>query len=79
MKDHAWIDFEWKGKRYRYTGKWPDAIAGAIGDAHCRLSAGGDTTRLSLLREAGATILEVHSIRPDGSIHSEDLPDFKFY
>ena len=79
MKDHSWIDYEIFGKRYRYAGAWPDdrRIRSAIGDAHCRLSNGGDTSKESLIREAGGTVLEVHSVRPDGSIRPVDLPDFR--
>ena len=78
MKDHSWIDYEIFGKRYRYAGAWPDdrRIQSAIGDASCQLGNGGDNSTSSLIREAGGTVLEVHSVRPDGSIRVEDLPDW---
>jgi len=77
MKDHSWIDFEWEGKKYRYKGEWPKEIRAAIGASMSSLCLQGKkVTRLSLLMEAGAKIIEVHSVRPDGSIRVEDLPEY---
>lgn len=81
MRDHAWIDYEIEGRNFRYKGNWPDGVDReigrvwdkAVGEDH---SSYGDFV-VALMRHAGATILEIHSIRPDGTIRAEDLPDLK--
>jgi hypothetical protein len=82
MKDHAWVDFEMFGTRHRFSGAWPDdaRIDKALAAAKRRMEEedipGGP---VNLIRAAGGTIIEVHSVREDGSIRAEDLPDLKIY
>lgn len=82
MKDHAWVDYEIFGTRYRFTGAWPedDRIREALAMGQERMEdediPGGV---VNLIRAAGGTIIEVHSVREDGSIRAEDLPDLKIY
>lgn len=82
MKDHAWVDFEMFGTRYRYSGAWPsdDRVREAIGQGQDRMHEEGIPDGLvNLILAAGGTIIEVHSVREDGSIRAEDLPDLKIY
>jgi hypothetical protein len=82
MKDHAWIDYEMFGTRYRFEGAWPadarvdEALAVGKEKMDEEYIPGGP---VNLLRAAGAPMIEVHSIRPDGSIRAEDLPELKIY
>lgn len=52
--------------------------ADALGDAfyqHCL--SGKKFTEEDTIREAGGAIIEVHNIREDGKVRSEDLPDWR--
>lgn len=77
MKEYSFIDFEFQGQMYRFKGRWPDAVASAVGEAKVKLSKQGKRYPgyVRLLEEAGATILKVSSVREDGSIHPADLPE----
>lgn len=82
--DHAWIDYELEGKVHRWKGD-PDFYEGnakledamdAIMDEVCKGTFESDGLYLiPVVKRAGGRILEVHSVREDGSIQAQDLPD----
>lgn len=84
MRDHAWIDFELNGKRFRWKGDFEfykriPELEQSVREVTAEICQ-GKSAKLpqDYITRAGGIILEIHSIRPDGSIHSEDLPDLKF-
>jgi hypothetical protein len=81
MKDTAWLDYELDGKKYRWTGdplfyeshpKLHAALKELV-DEECA----GKAVRLpeDCILRAGGKIIEIHSIRPDGSVKPEDFRD----
>jgi hypothetical protein len=82
----ASIEFTLDGKDYVYKGELPEDIALAdptrylkAMNAHAQTAFAPDTTPgekiKNLLLLLGAKITAWNSIRPDGTIHAQDLPD----
>lgn len=83
MKGHAYIDYELDGKRYRWAGALDfykgipslEAAVDSLIDEGCQGKNPNFKLPEDAILRAGGRILEIHSIRPDGSIEAEDLPD----
>jgi hypothetical protein len=85
----AFIRFSLDGKEYIWQGEIPESLQQLARDAIMKLSQKpplpvripGDQIpfMVALIMEFGGTVLQVHSIRPDGSIRCMDLPEYAAY
>jgi hypothetical protein len=85
----AWIRFRLDGKEYTWRGEMPRGLERAAGEAidriltkppvHVRIPGDHLPGITALILEMGGSALQVHSIRPDGSIHCWDLPDYSVF
>lgn len=81
--DHAWIDYELDGKTHRWQGDplfYEDdpklyAALNDILETTTPETQGSKILSIAVIERAGGRILEIHSIREDGTIRIEDFPD----
>ncbi len=86
-KDHAWIDYELDGKIHRWQGDplfyeadpKMHAALNEILETTTPETQGNKMLSIAVIERAGGRILKIHSVREDGSIHPQDLPDFRVY
>jgi len=82
MKEPAYIDYEWNGKRYRYQGEFPEELFESSDEACDAYNDRSLSFREAIVRTieaAGGKVIAVFSPNPDGSITSKDLPDYEIY
>mgnify|MGYP006275929585 CR=1 FL=1 len=88
----AFIRFCLAGREWVYQGEWPRKLDGTLRSAIERLqyrprdlSIYSEDPEdmlpgiLEIIREMGGEVLEVHTVRKDGSMRPEDLPEFYVY